>query len=160
MWKINPTLRQMQTRFLQTTICKYFFRILQPRESLKIQLLCLRTKRTIIWNITKKDLFSISQGEILFSILQILFSPWQIKNTIREFLNTIRLFADIFIVFSNRIKKKTPSSYRFYRKVELRSVGKAPFSGKIRTFCKIFIQSEHLHCQEKRTKLLIEVEVT
>ena len=112
----------------------------------------------------KIGLFSISQGEILFSILQILFSPWQIKNTIREFSNTIRLFADIFIVFSNGTKKKTPSSYRFYRKVELRSVEKAPFSGKIRTpsltFCKTFIQSEYLHCQEKRMKLLIDVEDT
>ena len=85
-------------------------------------------------------------------------------GVIREFLNTIRLFADIFIVFSNGIKKKTPLSYRFYRKVELQSVGKAPFSGKIRTFsltfCKIFIQSEYLYCQEKRMKLLIDVEGT
>ena len=89
------------------------FRILRPRESLEIERKGLRTKITQFWGIIKIGLFKISQGEILFSILQILFSPWEIENTIREFSNAIRFSAENLIAFSDKIRKNTSSRLVF-----------------------------------------------
>ena len=64
-------------------------------------------KITQFWRITKIGFFSISQGEILFSILQILFSINWKENMLRDKKTAIICFS----IISNYCNNSTTNRY-------------------------------------------------